>query len=217
MVRRLKSWERSANLNLAYKRAREAVQARIKTFTKHGYLGGIPEKWRDAIPSAKQYESKAALMQAYKDMTRWLAKDTSKIKGYKAVIKETMETFNEQYKKLGLHFDNMKDFDEFGRFMGDMQERAGEQWAGVGSSGAIDLWIVAKEKGINPILLGKNFEYWREHLQDLQKVERIKGEDLTPGAYRRKMGLETISSFYKREGLDRSYSSKGSRGKRGKR
>lgn len=217
MVRRLKSWESTANLNLAYKRAREAVQARVKTFTKHGYEGGIPEKWRDDIPSAKTFESKAALMQAYKDMTRWLAKDTSKIAGYKRVIQETMDTFNEQYKNLGLHFDNIAEFDAFGRFMGDMQTRAGEQWAGMGSSGAIDLWIVAKEKGINPTLLMKNFEYWSEHLQDLQKVERIKGEDLTPGAYRRKMGLETISSFYKREGLDRTYASKGKTGKRGKR
>ena len=215
MTTHVKYWNK-ADLKLAYKRAREAVQQRARTFEKQGYKGGIPKKWRDGIKTAGQFESRAELLQAYKEMDKWLSKDSSRIAGYKNQLRERMESFNENYGDLGLYFNNLREFDEFGRFMGDMEERAGEQWAGKGGSdGAIDLWIVAKEKGIDPNMLMKNFEYWMEHLQDLQKAERIKGEDLTPGAYRRKLGLETISSFYKREGYERMYN-KGSKGRKGK-
>ena len=129
--------------------------------------------------------------------------------GYRSERRSQMEKYNQSRyaKATGIQFESEADFRDYGQFMGEMQERAGQQWA-IGSDDAGDIWREAKRLGVDPRQFMKNFEYWRSHIKDLQQAERLNRKELTPAAYRKSMGLEKISSFYDRTGYEKIFSRK---------
>ena len=129
--------------------------------------------------------------------------------GYRRERTSQMEKYNQSRyaKATGLQFETQEEFNEYGCFMGEMQERAGQQWA-VGSDDAGDIFKEAKRLGVDPRQFMKNFEYWRSHIKDLQKAERLNRKDLTPAAYRKSLGLEKIATFYDETGYEKMFSRK---------
>lgn len=198
-----------ADLKLAYKRTREAALARQKTFQSKGLTTALPKQYRGEIPTAGSFDTPAELRHALKDLSGFLMEDRAYYAGYRSERRSQMEKYNQSRyaKATGIQFESEADFRDFGQFMGEMQERAGQQWA-IGSDDAGDIWREAKRLGVDPRQFMKNFEYWRSHIKDLQQAERLNRKELTPAAYRKSMGLEKISSFYDRTGYEKMFNRK---------
>lgn len=199
----------SSDLKLAYKRTREAAIARQKTFESKGLSSGLPKIMRGDIPTAGSFNTAAELRHALKDLSAAVVDQGSYYSGYRSERREQLEKYNQSRfaRATGLKFNSEEEFRDYGQFMGEMQERAGQQWA-VGSDDAADIYKEAKRLGVDPRQFMKNFEYWREHIKDLQGAERLNRKELTPATYRKSLGLQTIASFYKEEGLDRIFGRK---------
>lgn len=189
-VRELKKVPRS-ELRETYQNVRKIVNSRINTFGKHGITDAVPEDLRSGLGSAKG-RSDAELLQQIRESTAWMRGKRSSYRGYQEAQEHFRESMQESMPDLDLSTDEK--MDAYGRFMGDMQERYGDMWHGV-SNQARDIYREAVRLNMNPKSLMRNFDYWADHLADLENADPIRTKQdrqLRPSEYARKLGLEKI-------------------------
>lgn len=185
-------------LRSAFKAVRDAVRYRQKTFSSHSALDKMPAQFRGDLPGLRDLDDTGIRM-FIKSASSYMLGTTSTYRGWKAAADDRMRSMNDFFQGSGLQFNSLDEFDEYGKFMGDMQTRAGQMWKFV-SDEALDLFREGKRLGVNPEQFMRNFEYWSAHLEELQNVDPIQQKEgsrgLSPSMYAHKLGLESISDFY---------------------
>lgn len=183
----------NTDLREAYQNVRKIINSRINTFSKHGIEDVVPEELREGLGSSKGREN-IDLVEDIKESMRWMrGNPRSTYGGYVKAKDHFRETMQEAMPDLDLS--DEEKFDRFGRFMGDMQDRYGEFWHGV-SNQVRDLYREAIRLNMNPEALMRNFDYWADHIADLESADPIRTKHertLKPSEYARKLGLEKIS------------------------
>lgn len=199
-------------LRSAYKAAAASLRGRLKGFKEAGELGAVPEKYRN-VPKIGSFETEAEMRQALKDQLAYIQGEVSYIKGYERVMSRRAQSVAS---KLGLNFKSNADWKKFGYFMGDMEARLKKMW-GATSDFAVDLYKQSQRLNLDPVQLMRNYEYWRDHLEDLEAVNPIEGRHVTPSDYIKKAKLESITDYYKKPESDRLTSSEIKKRRRKKR
>lgn len=179
-----------ADLRKAQNQLLKSRKTRMASFKKNKISSGVPKN----IKNMKKASTRSSMISNINKMSNWMMRDTSTARGYKKAQKTKRKAIEEA---LNRKFKNEKEFDEFGRFMGAMQDRANGMWDVQSMSGA-DLFKEAKRLNLDPSQLVKNYDYWMDHLKDLEKIEKPVREGLNPSSYARSLKLPSISQYYKK-------------------
>lgn len=179
---------------------RKALRSRAQTFARHDAMQGIPERFRTDLPTAKDFENRNSLLSWVNDALHYLREPESTYKGWEKGVNARLDAYNQTLQETGRKtFKNMDDFNRFGRFMGEMQERFGENWHGV-SDQVYEMQEQAERLGLDPSQLTRNFDYWAEHLEDLQQAEPINyrrsGKPVYASDYARQLHLPKLKEYY---------------------
>lgn len=180
-----------SDLRGAYQNIRKITNSRINTFGKHGIKDAVPADLRGGLGSSKG-RSDAELIQDIRDSIRWMRGKQSTYGGYMEVREDFRQKMQESMPDLDLSDDEK--MEDFGRFMGDMQERYGEMWHAI-SNQARDIYREAIRLNMDPKALMRNYDYWADHISDLEQADPIRTKSdrtLRPSEYARKLGLEKI-------------------------
>ena len=204
----IKSLSGSA-LRTAYKSAAASVRGRRRAFEKAGKLSALPERYREGVPSVSSFESESAMRAALAENLGYLRGKVSTLTGYEETISARAKAVGA---KIGIEFKSNEDFAQWGRFMDEMQTRFKNAWK-PNSNFAIDLYKQFMRLNLNPSQLQKNFEYWQDHLEDLENLDPIVGRnrELRPSDYIKKAKLEKITDYYNDPENSRAAASKAER------
>lgn len=183
-------------LRSAYKSAAAAIRGRSKAFKAAGKDTALPKRYRAGVPTLPSFENEAEIRKALGSALGYLRGSISTLKGYEEVISKRAQ---EVGSKLGLDFKSNADFDKFGKFMDEMSTRLKSMWKPA-SDFVVDLYKQSQRLNLDPMQLMKNYEYWRDHLEDLEQMDPIQGRsrDLRPSDYIKKAKLETIRDYYEK-------------------
>lgn len=185
-----------SELRSAYKSAAAAIRGRSKAFKAAGKDTALPKRYRAGVPTLPSFENEAQIRKALGSALAYLRGSVSTLKGYEEVISKRAQ---EVGSKLGLDFKSNADFYQFGKFMDEMSTRLRSMWKPA-SDFVVDLYKQSQRLNLNPMQLMKNYEYWRDHLEDLEQMDPIQGRsrDLRPSDYIKKAKLETIRDYYEK-------------------
>lgn len=180
------------DLREAYQNIRKIVNSRVSTFSKHGIESAVPAELRSGLGSSRGRENKE-LIEDIKEALTWMRENPrSTYRGYRRAKENFREKMQESMPDLDLSTEEK--LDRYGYFMGEMQDRWGDLWKYV-STQTRDLYREAVRLNMNPEALMRNFDYWSDHIEDLQQADPIKTvreRPLKPSEYARKLGLEKI-------------------------
>lgn len=191
--------------------AGKEVKKRVKAFEKGKLEKGIP----DEIEKLKRGTTKKSMINFIATSSQWLNKSASLTSNYRRMRRERRKAI-EGY--LDKPFKNYEEYEQFAEFMGDMQQRAGEQWDKISGAG-IALYEQARRLNIDTDMLVENYDYWLSHIKKMKKVDGKKLDEVKKKMKKANdeediieiLGFSSVNSFYKE--LD----GKRSNGKRGKR
>lgn len=179
-----------SELRDTYQNMRKIVNSRINTFSKHGIMDVVPQKQRAGLGSAKG-RSDEELLQSIKESIAWMRGKRSTYKGYSESREDFRKKMQESMPDLDLSDDEK--MDDFGAFMGEMQDRYGEMWHQI-SAQARDIYRDLTELNEDPRQFMKNYDYWASNIEAINKA---KAAARAPG--RRKSGrLSTYINQLKR-------------------
>lgn len=177
-------------LKQSYNVLKRTVKARLKTFEKHNALNAISSKYRQ-MPSVRDL-TKTELLNLISDTTNFLGGEKGTYKRYQEQRKRLME---DAQQRLGdsFQFKNDAEYEEYLRFMGAMQERVGVAvWSNKASGDGEELYAQAKRLNINPMQFVKNYDYWMEHVDKLEKAVPVKSRNAKPSTYAKQLHLPKI-------------------------
>jgi len=186
---------KAPDLKKTYKQISKALKGRTKTFRKHGREEAVPERFRDGLESPEDM-SKNEMLSHITDALRYMNDKESSYRGWHEKQMGRMKAYNETMEASGQPtFDSEEDFDRYGRFMGDMQERFGELWH-YNSDQAKEMYAQAERLNLDVNQLTKNFDFWADHLEELAEADPItwhrSGRPVYASDYARKLGLGKI-------------------------
>ena len=176
-----------------HKTIKNAFKQREKTFVKNNAEKAIPKSLQEM---KKGNLTKRDLINQIGEMSNFMSGETGTYARYHKKQLEKMEKLGE---RLGIEFESEEEYDEYGRFMGAMQERLGEVWKDKASGEGEKLFVEAKRLNLNPMQFVRNYEYWMEHLDDLEEARPLHAKNLKPSSYIRQLGLERIKDFKSRK------------------
>jgi len=176
-----------SSLRSVYRTLKRSAAGRMKTFQKHGALDAVPDKIRDM----DKPESLSELRQNVGRLSGWLTGKNSTYAGYQRIQSDLVDSFNEK----GINISDPEDLRKFGKFMNDMADRF-KNVKTYDSDTAVRMWNESKRLGLNAKQFEKNFEFWTEHIEDLESVEPIQRRggkrNLKPSDYLRQMGIKSM-------------------------
>lgn len=188
----------SMALGSAYTILRSAFNKRVRTFAKHDALRALPFQFRSGMPSARNLSDEEKL-RLLKEASAFMRGSRSSYSGWKRSELEQMESLNESLDGV-FHFNNLEEFRQYGEFMGEMQTRAGTMWGGGESSQVREIFFQSVRLGLDPRQFLKNFEYWLDHAEQLQKAKKIEWESgsrkVKASDYARQLKLPKMSEWY---------------------
>lgn len=184
-----------ADLKKTYRQISKALKGRTKTFRKHGRVEAVPERFRDGLENPADM-SRNEMLAGISDALAYMRGQVSTFKGWSEVQKSRMDAYNKTMADSGQPlFETQGDFDDYGRFMGDMQERFGDLWH-YNSDQAKEMYTQARRLNLDPKQLTKNFDFWADHLEELAEADPITwhraGRQVYASDYARKLGLGKI-------------------------
>lgn len=181
-------------LRAAYKSASTALRGRRSKFERSGALEAFSTRYQKGVPSISSFESEGRMRQELSFALTYLGARESTYSGYQKAQQKRRASYE---KTTGRKFGSMSEFNKFGNFMGEMQTRLRSMF-GPASDFIVDLYNQAERLDLNPEALMRNFEYWRDHLDDLKEMDPIEGRknSLTPSDYIKRAKLEKISDYY---------------------
>lgn len=101
----------------------------------------------------------------------------SSVSGQRGIIRDTLQTLHEH----GYTFVNKSNLKAFGEFMEAARAAAGGTL--FASDRVAEMYDAAERKGIDPVELMKNFDFWRAHVETLNAMPTIPGEGVTAADY----------------------------------
>lgn len=115
-------------------------------------------------------ETQSELEQRLYSVQKFLRSKGSTISGQKAIRKKAVEAAQEK----GLDFINESNIADFGQYMDYLRAKyKGKQFD---SERAVRLFVAATKKGIDPIEVAEDFEYWKNNISYLEKMPKIKND-----------------------------------------
>ena len=115
-------------------------------------------------------ETQAELEKRLYTVQKFLRSKGSTISGQKEIRKKAVEAAQEK----GLDFINESNIADFGKYMDYL--RAKYKGAQFDSERAVSLFVAATKKGIDPMEVAKDFEYWKNNISYLEKIPKIKSD-----------------------------------------
>ncbi len=159
------------DLKAEYKFIRRVIRRREKSFQKAGLSDIFREPFSGSnIKSLRELTDTRALVDELNRLEGFLRDKRSNIRGaleYEESINKRMNTLS---KTIGRQL-TRPEYDEIGEFLGAMQSRVSEMWKDW-SETSVQLFQEAQRLNLDPSLFLSNYEYWLEHLSDLQDVQR---------------------------------------------
>lgn len=193
ILRKLKKPE----LESVFKNVNRALKRRYKTFEKHGAADAFREDLAgglDQMPGTKN-----ELVSEISEALAYMRKPEATYSGYMTKERSRMNAYNDTLEAEGGDtFGSLEEFRDYGRFMGDMQDRFGDIWKN-NSDQVREMYEQGKRLGLDPRQLTRNYDYWSEHLDDLAEATPItwhrEGRKVYASDYARKLGLPSIKSW----------------------
>lgn len=180
-----------SELRETYQNVRKIVKSRANTFAKHGIDDALPAGLAGLGSSRNM--SDAQIAQALRSSTAWMRGSRSTYKGYAAAEEDRRKKIQEQLPDLDLSTSGK--LADFGKFMNEMKDRYKSMGRAYDSSAMADLYREAKRLNVDPYTFGRNYDYWRDHISELERTDPINTRSdrkLYPSDYARKLGLEKI-------------------------
>lgn len=189
--------KRYVDLYQMQKTVGKELRKRKKQFKKQGLTQAIKD-----VEHLRTGNTKASVLKYVAEASVFLRKVTSTPTGYRKVQRAKKRALEKLLKRK---FKNNEEFDNFGKFMGAMQERAGDMWDKI-SSMAIELYEQARRINLNTDLIFENYEYWMDHVDDIddltkQEVSKIKKSMKNVSSEEEAtkiLGFESIRKYYKK-------------------
>ena len=179
------------------KRLFDLRKTRSISFNKDKLLKG---KFSKSISKKIKGKTKSEIIRNISTMSTWAVRPTSTARGYKKMFKYKREMIEKSLstKKVKFKFKNWDEFDKFGKFMEDMEERLGSRWK-YESMSAVKLFKEARRLNLDLSILKRNYEYWMDE-QHFKKLSEAKKEDFknlrhSTSNYIKKLNLETIKKW----------------------
>lgn len=182
------------DLQKVFRQVDRALKGRYKTFEKYD-MGDVfrsdLKKGLGALP-----ETRNEMISDISEALAYMRTPQSSYIAYMRAEKSRMSAYNDTLASEGADtFESLEDFRDYGRFMGDMQDRFGELWKN-NSDQVREMYEQGKRLGIDPEQLTKNYDYWADHLDVLAEAEPItwhrSGKPVYASDYARKLGLPPI-------------------------
>lgn len=153
----------------------EATQTYLRNAGKYGTLEQIEKQARanakNLKPEAAQKYVDAVIAKKLADVYKFLTAKTGSIRGMQKVENEIIQTLNER----GYTFVNKKNIQQFGEYMEYL--RAVHNGKQFDSERAGELFGIAAKKGIPPEQIAQDFEYWKNHTEELAKLPKVKNPE----------------------------------------
>ena len=102
------------------------------------------------------------------DIYKFLTAKTGSIRGMQRVENELIETLHDR----GLTFVNKDNIHKFGEYMEHL--RSVHKGRIYDSERAADLFGIATKKGIDPQEIAEDYEYWKQHTDELSQLPKIR-------------------------------------------
>ncbi len=154
----------------AYQIVKGAVKSRNKTFAKHGLGDAVPERLRSGLPSSVG-AAPEDLLQDIRSAVAWMRGRGSTYGGYQAITEERRQKMQDALPDMD--FSTNEKLADFGKFMNEMRDRYGDQFKDI-SSTAADLYREALRLNVDPRQFMKNYDFWADHVEDLEKTDPIR-------------------------------------------
>lgn len=162
----------------------EASQTYLKNAGKYTTIGQIEKEAlanaRNLKPEVAQKYVDSQIAKKTADLYKFLTAKTGSIRGMQKAENDLIESLRDK----GFTWINKGNIQQFGEYMEYMRAlHKGRQYD---SERAAELFGTAVKKGINPEEISEDFEYWKEHDEELAKLPKIKSaQNRTAEAYRK--------------------------------
>ena len=173
-----------------YQRLRKVANERLRKLKKAGYSNlEAYKRFRSAFPEYSRIKTNNALGIHLADVKHFLELQTSTVGGVHKVEKRILKSLHES----GYKFVNKDNLQAFGDFMDAV--RAKYKGLIYGSDQVADLFGATIDKGLDPVQLLQDFEYWRENVYELEHSRQTRNDLNTLENYKK-----TIERRKKRHG-----------------
>lgn len=126
--------------------------------------------------------SEEQMRQGLAEVSRWIREPSHTVRGYKSRRSEMLDAFHEK----GYDFVNEENYEDFINYMEELREEYGSKV--FDSSAAADVFGQTQRIGIDPDTVKKNFDYFADHLDELDRMKPVRTEKgATMPAIRRKI------------------------------
>lgn len=126
--------------------------------------------------------SEEQMRQGLAEVSRWIREPSHTVRGYKSRRSEMLDAFHEK----GYDFVNEENYEDFIDYMEELREEYGSKV--FDSSAAADVFGQTQRIGIDPDTVKKNFDYFADHLDELDRMKPVRTEKgATMPAIRRKI------------------------------
>lgn len=150
---------------------RDIAMKRLKRLGESEFADSQPYlKNIKQFKSLSQIETESELITRLYTVQKFLRSKGSTISGQKEIRKKAVEAAQEK----GLDFINESNIADFGQYMDYLRAKyKGKQFD---SERAVRLFVAATKKGIDPMEVAKDFEYWKNNISYLEKMPKIKND-----------------------------------------
>lgn len=184
------------SLKADYNYLRKIIRGRQSSFEKRGVSDLWSERFAGQnVRSLNDLQDKSALLREINRITSFLH-DTRSTPAGAIKVDNIME---KRRRSLGETMNrelSREDYDNIGKFLGEMQKRCKEAWKGL-SDQAVKLWEEAQRLNLDPSKFIRNYEYWLEHAQSLEEARPLNYQNVKPSSYIRQLGLESVREWKK--------------------
>lgn len=165
-----------------YSRLRDIAQKRLKRLKAAGYTDlDVYQKNYKHYPLLKRIRSKSELAQRLSDLSRFIIAQRSTVSGIKAAQKKALKTFKES----GYDFINESNVEEFGQYMEEYRDQLLDYEYDSGE--AADAFRVAEKQKVPPEEVQKDFEWWLENKEAVEKLKPTSKDEATLGTIKQRV------------------------------
>lgn len=160
----------------AYAALRSVAQKRVGRMAAQGLGRDLP-----SFPKTRGLSNEEARQQLA-EVSRWIRQPSHTVKGYKRQMAYNLERFHEK----GYDFVDESNYEDFIQYMEELREEYGSK--AFDSGDAADVYNNAQRIGIPTDTVKKNFDYFANHLEELDRMKPVRSEKgATMGAIRDKI------------------------------
>lgn len=181
-----------AELRAAYTNLRRSAAARARGFEQAGLPVNIPARLQYSIPA--RYLSRAQLENMVAQGKSAVAPIYS-VSGYRRYQEQQKDELKSRFGMSNL---TDEQFRKYGEFMGAMQKRMKGSWDYV-SAEAYKMASEALRLNLDPKQFMRNFAYWSDHLEDLERAQPLERKNLKPSDYIKQLNLQRVGSWKRGE------------------